>query len=152
MRLPRTRVQNRRGFALVLVIATIAVLLGFWAMAYRETASLIRLESSRLLNDMRGQRSVHAMTALDWALTLLEVSGTPPGQTLTYKVNVLPLNPEQKQKFFTVNFRPNSGNPHGGSNEWIVTVTPWLLPGSPSYPTLPTPPLPGVPPQWPPSP
>ena len=74
MRPPSTRVQNRRGFALVLVIVTIAVLLGFWAMAYRETASLIRVESSRLLNQTRGVQSVHAMTALDQALTLLEVS------------------------------------------------------------------------------
>jgi hypothetical protein len=121
MRPPSTRVQNRRGFALVLVIATIAVLLGFWAMAYRETASLIRLESSRLLNDMRGQQSVHAMTALDRALTLLEVSTPPSGQTLTYTVDVLPY---AEHKYFTVNLVPNVGNPHGGSNEWIVKVTP----------------------------
>ncbi|MGC1719818.1 MAG: hypothetical protein WA746_12595, partial [Isosphaeraceae bacterium] len=72
MKRPRIRVQNRRGFALVLVVVTILVLLGFWAMAYRETASLIRVESSRLLNQTRAVQSVHAMTALDQALTLLE--------------------------------------------------------------------------------
>jgi Tfp pilus assembly protein PilX len=137
MRPPPTRVQNRRGFALVLVIVTIMVLLGFWAMAYRETASLIRVESSRLLNQTRGVQSVQAMTALDRALTLLEVCAPPtnptnPNQTYTYTVDV-PCN--AGHKFFTVNFAPNSGNPHGGTNEWIVTVTP----GSTAIYSLPDP-------------
>ena len=84
MKPPRIRVQNRRGFALVLVVVTILVLLGFWAMAYRETASLIRVESSRLLNQTRAVQSVHAMTALDRALTLLEVSIPTNRQTDVY--------------------------------------------------------------------
>ena len=101
MRLP-TRVQNRRGFALVLVIVTIVVLLGFWAMAYRETASLIRVESSRLLNQTRAVQSVHAMTALDRALTLLEVKAPPNRQIYVYTVNVTP------SEMFTVTYTPTN--------------------------------------------
>jgi Tfp pilus assembly protein PilX len=119
MKRPRIRVQNRRGFALVLVVVTILVLLGFWAMAYRETASLIRVESSRLLNQTRGVQSVHAMTALDQALTLLEVSRPTNRQTYVYTctVNVTP------PAMFTVTFTPNNQLP-GASNGWTVQVTP----------------------------
>ena len=116
MRLPRTRVQNRRGLALVLVIVTIAVLLGFWAMAYRETASLIRVETSRLLNDTRGQQSVDSMFALDAAMTLLEVS-LPPNRQVYFRTVTLP-----DSNIFTVTFTPN--NLPGSSNGWTVLVTP----------------------------
>jgi Tfp pilus assembly protein PilX len=141
MKRPRIRVQNRRGFALVLVVVTIVVLLGFWAMAYRETASLIRVESSRLLNQTRAVQSVHAMTALDQALTLLEVKIPTNRQTYVYTcpVNVTP------PAMFTVTFTPNSQLP-GASNGWTVQVTP----GS-STANLPLP-SPGDNPQWPSSP
>jgi len=144
MRLPRTRVQNRRGFALVLVIATIAVLLGLWAMAYQETASLIRVESSRLLNQTRGVQSVHAMTALDRALTLLEVS-IPTNRQIyvyTYTVNVTP------SEMFTVTFSPND-KLAGASNGWTVQVTPLSAEPSTAIYSLPNP---GDNPQWPSSP
>ncbi len=142
MKLPRTRLQNRRGFALVLVIATIAVLLGFWAMAYREMASLIRVESSRLLNQTRGVQSVHAMTALDRALTLLEVSMPTNRQIYIYKVNVTP------SEIFTVTYTPT--NLPGANNGWTVQVTP-LSAGSSTAELLALP-NPGDNPQWPPSP
>jgi Tfp pilus assembly protein PilX len=143
MKRPRIRVQNRRGFALVLVVVTILVLLGFWAMAYRETASLIRVESSRLLNQTRAVQSIHAMTALDQALTLLEVSIPTNRQTYVYTctVNVTP------PAMFTVTFTPTPNNQlPGASNGWTVQVTPGSLTASHSLPS------PGDVPQWPSSP
>lgn len=139
MRLPRARAQNRRGFALVLVIVTIVVLLGFWAMAYRETASLIRVESSRLLNQTRAVQSVHAMTALDRALTLLEVSTPTNRQIYIYTVNVTP------SEMFTVTFTPN--NLPGATYGWTVQVTP-LSGGASTAGNLALP-NPGDQPQWP---
>lgn len=145
MRVSALRARNRRGFALVLVIATIAVLLGFWAMAYRETASLIRVESSRLVTQTRAVQSVHAMTALDRALTLLEVKIPTNRQTYVYIVNVTP------SEMFTVTYTPATpASLPGASNGWTVQITP-LTSGSSSagYLALPNP---GDDPQWPSSP
>lgn len=128
------RGQNRRGFTLVLVIATIVVLLGFWTMAYQETVSLIRVESSRLTSQTHAVQSVHAMTALDQALTLLEVK-TPSDRTHPYVYTVIVTRP------FTVTLTPNPLP--GAVDGWTVSVTPadvinpYLLPN------------PGDNPQWP---
>ena len=139
----RPRTHNRRAFALVLVIAAIVVLLGFWAMAYRETASLIRVETSRLINDTRAIQSVHAMTALDQALTLLEVKAPPNNrQTYAYKVTIGSSN------IYIVTF--TQADLPGASNGWSVQVTP--ASGSPpNYLNLPTLSQP-TDPQWNPSP
>ena len=69
----RTRRRHRRGFSLLLVVSTIGVLLAFWGVAHRMTASLIRVESSRLLHQTRSVQAIHAMTVLDRALVLLEI-------------------------------------------------------------------------------
>ncbi|MGC8639342.1 MAG: hypothetical protein ACP5XB_05620 [Isosphaeraceae bacterium] len=139
----RPRTHNRRAFALVLAIATIVVLLGFWAMAYRETASLIRVESSRLLSQTRAAQSVHAMTALDQALTLLEVKAPPNRQTYAYKVTIGSSN------IYIVTFTPVA-LPGSSNTGWSVQVTP--ASGSPpNYLNLPTLSLP-TDPQWNPSP
>lgn len=139
MRLPKNRVPGRRGIALVLVIVTIVVLLGFWAMAYQETASLIRVESARLLSQMRAVQSVHAMTALDQALTLLEVQTPTIRQTYTYVVTVTP------SEIFTVTYTPTTLP--GANNGWTVQVTPGSGTAGPK--SLPKP---GDNPQWPSSP
>ena len=81
------------------------------------------------------------MTALDQALTLLEVSIPTNRQTYVYTctVNVTP------PSMFTVTFTPNN-QLLGASNGWTVQVTPgptlntWALPN------------PGDNPQWPSSP
>ena len=110
MRPPSTRVQNRRGFALVLVIATIAVLLGFWAMAYRETASLIRVESSRLLNETRGRAVRPRDDRTGPGSDLAGGEARLLRQTLTYTVDVLS---NAEHKYFTVTFLPNQQSPRG---------------------------------------
>ena len=124
------------------MIVTIVVLLGFWSMAYRETASLIRVESARLLSQTRSVQSVHAMTALDRALTLLEVKLPTNRQIYTYTVNVTP------SEMFTVTFTP--ATLPGANNGWTVQVTP-LSSGS-STAGVPALPRPGDSPQWPSSP
>jgi hypothetical protein len=146
MRPAPKQTQKRRGFSLILVIGTIGTLLAFWAIAYRVTVSLIRVESSRELHQKRQLQSVHALTALDWALTLLEVSNPPSRQVYTYSVDVLP---STTHAFFTVTFRPNDNLP-GASNGWTVTVTP--VPPGTSQPNLVALPNPGDNPQWPSSP
>ncbi len=74
----QTSCAKRRGSSLLLVIATIGVLLAFWGIAYRMTASLIRVESSRQTRGMQGVQWVDAMTALDRALTRVEKYNPPP--------------------------------------------------------------------------
>ena len=122
----RVSSRNRRGFSVIMVIVSIALILGFWAMAYRQTGSLIRVESSRLLSQKRASRSIHLMTALDRALTLLEVDKPPNRQIYVYTVTLPSL------ETFTVTFTPKSLP--GASDGWTVLVTPgstsgnWELP------------------------
>ena len=128
---------------MLLVICTIGALLAFWAVAYRATASLIRVESSRLLHQERTKQSIHAMTALDRALTLLEVSKPPSDQTFTYSLDLT--LPDGTHKLFTVSFRANN-NLSGASNGWTVRVTPGSSGVNLALPK------PGDEPQWPASP
>jgi hypothetical protein len=143
MRPVRTRIRDRRGFSLLLVVSTIGLLLAFWGMAHRMTASLIRVESSRLLHRTRSLRAIHAMTVLDRALVLLEVGRPTSRQNFTYSADLV--LPDGTHKLFTVEFAPNDNLP-GASNGWTVQVTP----GSAGiYLALPKP---GDNPQWPSSP
>ena len=64
----RTKTRKRRGSSLLLVVSTIGILLAFWSMAYRMTASLIRAQSSLQSRQMRREQSIHSMTALDRAM------------------------------------------------------------------------------------
>lgn len=139
MKVVPVRIRNRGGSALVLVVATIVVLLGFWAMAYRETASLIRVESSRLMSQTRAVQSVHAMTALDRALTLLEVKLPTNRQVYVYTANVT------ATEMFTVTYTPTSLP--GANNGWTVQITP--LSGGSSTAGVLALPGPGDDPQWP---
>ncbi len=143
MRPASTRVRNRRGFSLLLVITTIGVLAAFWAMAYRQTASLIRIASSRLVRQNRSQQALHAMTALDRALTLLEVSKPASRRLYLYSVDLV--QSDGTHNIFTVQFAPNDSL-QGASNGWTVQVTPGSSGVNVALPN------PGDNPQWPPSP
>jgi hypothetical protein len=142
MRPVRTRLRDRRGFSLLLVVSAIGTLLAFWGMAHRMTASLIRVESSRLLHRTRSAQAIHAMTVLDRAMVLLEIGKPTQRQTYTYSADLL--LPDGTHKFFTVQFVPNNNLP-GASNGWTVQVTP-ASGSSGIYLALPSP---GDSPQWP---
>jgi hypothetical protein len=137
----RSKMRKRRGSSLLLVVSTIGILLAFWSMAYRMTASLIRVESSLQSRQMRSEQSIHSMTALDRALTLVEVSKPTLRQKYTYKVE----SPDGSGKYFTVTYTPNNSLSEAG-NGWTVSVSP-NTPG-----VVLALPKPGDNPQWPPSP
>lgn len=135
--------RDRRGFTLLLVIASIAVLLSFWAMAFRSTSSLIRVESTRALRRARSIGAVHAMTALDRALTLLELTKPTTRQAYAYSLELALA--DGSHRFYTITFTPNDSLA-GASNGWTVSVAS----GSPrAHLALPSP---GDDPQWPASP
>lgn len=126
MTLVRTRNRNRRGFSVIMVIVAITLIMGFWVVAYRQTGSLIRVESSRLLSQKRAEQSIHAMTALDRALTLLEVSKPPERKIYVYTVTLPAL------ETFTVTYTPSSLP--GASDGWTVRVTPGSTVANPALP------------------
>jgi hypothetical protein len=113
--------RNRRGSSLLLVVSTIGILLAFWSMAYRITASLIRVESSLQSHQMRGEQSIHSMTALDRALTLVEVSKPTLRQRYTYSLDLVLA--DGSHKIFTVIYAPNDSLSEA-SNGWTVSVVP----------------------------
>jgi hypothetical protein len=137
------KMRKRRGSSLLLVVSAIGVLLAFWGIAYRMTASLIRVESSRLSRQMRSAQSIHAMTALDRALTLLEVSKPTTRQAFIYSLDLV--LPDGTHKLFTVTYTPNESLSEA-SNGWTVSVSPGT---SGVVLALPNP---GDNPQWPTSP
>jgi hypothetical protein len=139
----RGPIRARRGFTLLLVVSAIGALMAFWGVAHRMTASLIRVESSRLRHSTRSAKAVHAMTVLDRALTLLEVGKPTARQKYVYSADLV--LPDGTHKLFTVQFTPNDGLP-GANNGWTVQVTPGV---SGVHLALPNP---GDNPPWPPSP
>jgi hypothetical protein len=113
--------RKRRGSSLLLVVSTIGILLAFWSMAYRMTASLIRVESSLQSRRMRGEQSIHSMTALDRALTLVEVSKPTLRQRYIYSLDLV--LPDGTHKFFTITYTPNDSLSEA-RNGWTVSVSP----------------------------
>jgi hypothetical protein len=138
--------RKRRGSSLLLVIATIGVLLAFWSMSYRMTASLIRVQSSLLTRRKRSVQTIHSMTALDRALTLVEVSKPTSRQKYVYKLDLV--LPDTTHKLFTITYTPNDGL-SGATSGWTVNVSPDPWVGSGNILALPVP-APNL--QWPTSP
>jgi hypothetical protein len=65
--------QRRRGFALVLVMVQMALLMAFWSIANRQTGQLLQLQTALAQRERRDQGS---LTALATGIGLLE-TGTP---------------------------------------------------------------------------
>jgi hypothetical protein len=134
--------HRRRGYSLTVVFIFLILLFALWAAASGTTASLLRIETSRVLQQTRDQG---AMNALAQAIQLLQYS-TPsdssnPGRTqYTYgiQVTVTSTSGTCTTSDFTVVY---TARPDLGPNRWEIQVSP----GSYSVP-LPTP---GANPQWP---
>lgn len=73
---PRRR-PRPRGFALVLVLIFVTLILGAWGVAARHTAAMIRIEQARAHRARRDAARLPALSALAAAAALLEV-GYPP--------------------------------------------------------------------------
>ena len=134
--------QAPRGYALTVVLIFLILLFALWSTVYRSSASLLRIETNRVLQQTRDQGTMNAMAQ---ALQLLQYS-TPsdssnPTRTLfTYGVTVSVPNTTGSctTASYTVQFSPA---PAQGASCWQVQVSP----GTYSVPL----PNPGATPQWP---
>lgn len=89
MMVPRSS-SPRRGYTITVVLIALALLLLLWGFVRRTTSSLVRIETNRVLQQMRDQG---AMNALAQAIQLLQYSAPTdpnnPGRTVfTYNVSV----------------------------------------------------------------
>jgi hypothetical protein len=124
------------------VLVFLILLFALWSTVYRSTASLLRIETNRALQQSRDQG---AMNALAQALQLLQYSkpsdsSNPNRAQFIYGVTVTMEGPAGActTADFTVQFSPV---PAQGPNRWQVQVTQ----GTCSVPL----PVPGAIPQWP---
>ena len=136
------RAHVRRGYSLTVVLVFLILLFALWSTVYRSTASLLRIESNRVLQQSRDQG---AMNALAQALQLLQYakpsdSSNPNRAQFIYRVTVTILGPTGASEFadYTIQF---SAAPAQGPNRWQVQVTQATC----SVPL----PAPGAIPQWP---
>jgi hypothetical protein len=141
MMIPSRRTP-RSGYTLTVVLVFLILLFALWSTVYRTTASLLRIETNRTLQQTRDQG---AMNALAQAIQLLQYSApfdtTNPGRTqFTYGIQVTVTNPAGgcETSNFTVEYTPA---PAQGTNCWQVQITP----GTSSVPL----PAIGANPQWP---
>jgi hypothetical protein len=142
--IPPRRSRTRRGYTLTIVLIAIMMLFLLWSYATRTTSSLLRVETSRTLQETRDQG---AMNALAQAIQLLEYStpsdpNNPSRTVFTYGVSISVPNAGTgggcTTSSFTVTY---TAWPQKGAQCWQVQVSPG------SYST----PLPsiGANPQWP---
>ena len=103
---------------MVLVLVFIALLLGFYSVAYRHVGAALRVETVRTLRQRRDQGSILAMAR---GLALLE-TGLPP--TDPYVGAVL-IGPPGEEVSYTVTFAT------GGENIWSVHAAPTVWPDDP---------------------
>jgi Flp pilus assembly protein TadG len=127
--------SRRRGSALTAALIFLILLVALWGTVYRTTSSLLRIETSRVLQQARDQG---AMNALAQAVQLLQYSRPSD-----------PMNPGRTQFTYGVTGACASGDytvtytarPDLGPDRWQIQVTP----GSSGVPL----PAPGASPQWP---
>ena len=132
----------RRGYTLTVVLLFLILLFALWSTVYRTSASLLRIETNRTLQQTRDQG---AMNALAQAIQLLQYSApadtTNPNRTqFTYGVQLSVTSPSGacETSDFTVQY---TAMPAQGPDRWQVAVSP----GSYGVPL----PAIGANPQWP---
>ena len=101
----------RRGYAMVLVLVFIALLLSIYSVAYRDVAAALRIETVRTLRQQRDEGSVEALAR---GLTLLE-TGLPPQDPYVCEVTI---DTSTGERSFTVTFISTAGN------NWSVHAAP----------------------------
>lgn len=108
----------RRGYAMVLVLVFIALLLTFYSVAYRNVAAALRVETARSLQQQRDEGVIHALAR---AVALLE-TGSPPTDPYVCEATI-GVPPDERH--FTVTFATE------GVNLWSVQAAPTEWPDSP---------------------
>lgn len=89
--------KPRRGYAMVLALVFIALMLSIYSVAYRDVAAALRMETARTL---RRQRDEGSMVALARGLALLE-TGLPPADPYVCAVTI---DTSTGSRSFTVTF------------------------------------------------
>ena len=121
----------RRGYSLTVVVIFLMLLFALWGTVARTTASVLRIETNRIMQQTRDQGP---MNALAQAIQLLQY-GKPSDPTnssrtqFTYGVTVTVPNSDGSSGSATLNYiivytySPVVGIP-GDPNQWQVQVSP----------------------------
>jgi Tfp pilus assembly protein PilX len=120
----RRPARQRRGYSLTVVLVFLILLFALWSTVYRSTASLLRIESNRVLQHSRDQG---AMNVLAQAIQLLQYAkpsdpSNPNRAQFVYGVTVTMQGPSGacETADYTVQFSPASQQ---GPNRWQVQVS-----------------------------
>lgn len=108
---PLKKTSARRGYAIMLVLVFIVLFLSLWSVAYRHTATALRIESGRTLAVQRDEGSLHALAR---GLALLE-TGYPPTDPYACGVTI---DTSSGPRSLTVTFES------AGAETWSVSSRP----------------------------
>jgi hypothetical protein len=108
----------KRGYAMVMALVFIALMLCVYSVAYRQVAAALRLETARTLQRQRDEGSVEALAR---GLALLE-TGLPPQDPYVCAVAI---GTSRGERSFTLTFASE------GEHSWSVHVLPTQPPDSP---------------------
>jgi hypothetical protein len=120
-------VNSRRGYSLTVVAIFMILLFALWGTVARTTASVLRIETKRIMQQTRDQGPINALAQ---AIQLLQYSKPPTngGRTqFTYGVTVTVPNSDGTcgtlDYTIVYTYSPVAGNP-GDPNQWQVQVSP----------------------------
>ena len=119
---------RRNGYAMVLVLVFLALVLSFYSLSQRQMAAMLRMETVRMLQRERDEGCIQA---LGRGLDLLE-TGSPPASPYVCGVTI---ETSTGPRPFTVTFA-QEGLDAEGKPRWSVRV----VPTGPSEPPQPMPP------------
>jgi hypothetical protein len=128
--------SRRRGFALMLVVMEMLLLLALWGVAYRQLASAMRLVNVLAKTQPSGTPQL-ANKPVARALILLE-TGDPPGDAYVCGVAIQGTG---GPAYFLVSFTPAEGSlspgAPSGSKQWTVHSIQVQQSDLTGYPTMP---------------
>jgi hypothetical protein len=126
--------RRRRGFALMLVVVQMTLLIALWGVAYRQLGSTMRLIAAMPGTNPAVSDGYKPMAL---ALALLE-TGDPPANGQTYSCSILtPSGPT----YFLVTFLSTSDNPNPDNSrneKWTVSSQQIAQGDAGGWPTLPS--------------
>ncbi len=129
------RPRRRRGFALMLVVMEMLLLLALWGVAYRQLASAMRLVAVLSKSQPSGTPQLSFKPVVR-GLILLE-TGDPPGDA--YVCGVV-IQDTDGPHYFQVSFTPANGSGStnsDGSTQWTVHSIQVQQSDLSGYPTMP---------------
>jgi hypothetical protein len=108
----------KRGYAMVMALVFIALLLSIYSVAYRQVAAALRIETARTLQRQRDEGSLQALAR---GLALLE-TGLPPEDPYVCAVTI---GTSTGERSFTITFTAEE------ENRWSVRAAPTQPPNDP---------------------